>query len=107
METIREFPRRYRKTVQKIMSNLQRVLTRTVFNKNVSILMPSFGMSRVGPFKGVKYTGGSVVDPSRIIAKCWRTIGNDTIQLRNFLNGQTVSKREPHSFSSNTSREIG
>ena len=107
METIREFPRRYRKTIQKIMSNLQRVLTRTVFNKIVSILLQSFGMTRVGPFKGVKYTGGSVVDPGRIIAKCWRAIGNDTIQLRNFLNGQTVSKHEPHSFSSNISLHIG
>ena len=68
--------------------------------------MPSFGMSRVGPFKGVKYTGGSVVDPSRIIAKCWRAIGNDTIQLRNFLNGQTVSMNHTHSVA-NTSREVG
>jgi len=87
------FGESYNATVWEIISNSHKGINKKIFFKNVATLLPNFGMTRAGPFKGVKYSGGIVHDPNGQIAASWAGVGNKTIKLRNFLT--SIRKLEP------------
>lgn len=83
----------YNETVLEVINNSETGINEKIFNKNVAILMPSFKMTRQGPFKEVKYSHGKVEDPNRIIAKCWAAVGKDIVELRKLLDNENKSIR--------------
>jgi hypothetical protein len=86
-EDVATFGKSYNATVLGIIKNSEDGISPKVFYENVAILMPNFKMTRAGPFKGINCSGGIVHDPNGQITSCWERIGNDVIQLRNFLDG--------------------
>ncbi len=86
------FGESYNATVREIMNNSYEGINRKIFFKNVATLLPNFGMTRAGPFKGVNYSGGIVHDPNGQIAASWAGVGNKTIKLRNFLDQHKKSR---------------
>jgi len=55
--------------------------------------MPSFGMTRNGPFGGIKYSDGRVKDPKGQIAACWKEIGKEAVQIRDLIEARNRSPR--------------
>ncbi len=92
-DSVNKFGRSYNFTVYSVIKRSQCGGSQDVFFKNVAQLMPNFKMTRVGPFKGVKYQNSTFVDPSGIIALCWSKIGHDAIQLSNYLVQQGMTNR--------------
>ena len=99
---VRKFGESYNKTMCKVINNSRDGLNKEIFHRNVAILMPNFLMGRAGPFKGVKYVDGNVIDPKGQIAACWDSIGKQAVELRKFINkhhkgfrGRVIIKAPP------------
>jgi hypothetical protein len=91
---LRFYPPYYSRAVRKVIENSQSHIDQSVFFKNVAILMQNFAMTRVGPFREIKYLhDGSTHDPENKIAACWDTIGDDLIKLKQMLILQNCTKR--------------
>lgn len=87
------FPRHYRKVVKTIIENSES-LDVEVFRFNVATLMPSFKMTRRGAFHGVKIDKkGTLRDPNGVIDLCWKQVGNELRQLKEYINEKTCSLR--------------
>lgn len=84
-KSIAAFGESYDAIVREVINNSKSCLDRRVFFENVAKLMPNFRMTRSGPFKGVEYSAGNVQDPNGQIVSCWNAVGNDVVQLRNYL----------------------
>jgi hypothetical protein len=82
---VRRFGKSYNETVCKVINNSSNVLNKKNFCQNVAMLMPNFMMGRAGPFKGITYMNGKVVDPFRQIAACWDFIGKQAVRLREYI----------------------
>lgn len=82
---VRNFGKSYNETLRKIISNSSNGLNKKIFYRNVAMLMPNFMMGRAGPFKGIKYMDGHVMDPEGQIATCWDSIGKRAVKLKNSL----------------------
>ena len=85
-KSILSFGGSYNLTVSEIIKNTESELNKRVFCENITKLMPNFKMTRRGPFKGVEFSNGQPRDPKNIIQKCWAEIGNDVVELRDYLN---------------------
>jgi len=83
---VRKFGESYKETMCKVINNSRDGLNKEIFHRNVATLMPNFLMGRAGPFKGVKYIEGNVIDPKGQIAACWDSIGKQAVELRKFIN---------------------
>ncbi len=92
-EAIRRFGYGYNETVRKVIVNSSNGVNRHIFRKNVAILMPNFKMTRGGPFKGIQYVDGKVIDPNKQITACWREIGESAIGLSDFLRENGAESR--------------
>jgi len=92
-KSIAAFPESYKRTSHQIIENSSNGLSPSVFKKNVAILMPSFGMTRNGPFGGIKYSDGRVKDPKGQIAACWKEIGKEAVQIRDLIEARNRSPR--------------
>lgn len=90
---IAAFGRSYDITVREIINTSTGGINRKVFFQNLAKLMPNFRMTRSGPFRGVEYSGDGVKDPNGQIAACWNSVGNDVIQLRNYLDRERKGSR--------------
>jgi hypothetical protein len=90
--SIIDFGHSYNETVWEIIKKSHIKINRKIFFENVATLMPNFKMTRAGPFKGINCSGGIVHDPNGQIASCWERIGNEVIQLRDFLNGHKKAR---------------
>jgi len=90
---LKEFGKGYNSTVSKVIANSNKGLDKDVFRVNVGVLMPNFLMCRAGPFKGVKYSNDHVLDPNGIISDCWKSIGDQAVALRDFLDRRNKGKR--------------
>jgi hypothetical protein len=88
-----DFGKGYNRTVSMAIENSNAGLDKKVFRQNVGMLMPNFLMGRAGPFKGLKYSNGRVVDPKNIVSKCWKSIGEQSVQLRAFIDGRNQGNR--------------
>ena len=92
-EYVTNFGKGYNRTVLKAIANSNGGLDEHIFRVNVGILMPNFLMSRAGPFKGVKYSNGRVIDPNGIISDCWNSIGEHVVALRDFIDRCNKGRR--------------
>lgn len=90
---IGNFGRGYNKTVAAVIENSNSALDKDIFFRNVAMLMPNFLMGRAGPFKGVKYVDGRVVEPNGIIADCWGSIGEQSLRFRDFIERRSKGNR--------------
>ncbi len=93
-DSLNDFPLRYAKTVQDIINRSQNGMTQKIYFENVAQLMPSFLMTRKGPFNGIKYEQGIVQDPNGKISDTWSVIGNNVAGLKNILLQQHHINRE-------------
>ena len=84
-ERLNNFPTSYAKTVQDIINRSQNGMTQNIYFENVAQLMPSFLMTRKGPFNGIKYEQGIVQDPNGKISDTWSAIGINVAGLKNIL----------------------
>jgi len=62
-----------------------------VFIKCVARILSNFGMTRSGPFKGVKINNKGNVDGKEILLKCWVVVGAQILEMRNSILGSTYS----------------
>ena len=92
-KAIREFGSGYNETVRRIIVKTNNGVNRQVFCQNVAILMPNFKMTRSGPFKGIRYVDGKVIDPNKQISACWKKIGGCIIKLSAFLKERGFGSR--------------
>jgi len=92
-KSIAAFAESYKRTVQQIIDNSSNGLTSSIFKENVAILMPNFGMTRNGPFRGIKYSDSRIEDPKGQIAACWKKIGKEAIQIRDLIDDRNRSLR--------------
>ena len=90
---VRNFGKSYNETVCKVINNSSDGLNKEIFCRNVAMLMPNFLMGRAGPFKGVKYIDGNVIDPKGQIAACWDSIGKRAGELRKFIDQHRKGSR--------------
>ena len=90
---ILNFGESYNATVNYIIENSKKCLSKKIFFQNAARLMPNFQMTRQGPFKGVKFNKDFVRDPVGQIEKCWLEIGGDVVDLRNFLDRENSGTR--------------
>ena len=90
---INQFGKGYNYTVRKVIQHSDGGLNKDVFKKNIAVLMPNFLMTRAGAFKGVSCKNGCVKDPKSLIEECWKAVGEQTKQLRSYINAQNRSKR--------------
>ena len=84
-KAVREFGFGYNETVRRIIVKTNNGVNPQVFCQNVAILMPNFKMTRSGPFKGIRYVDGKVIDSNKQISACWKEIGERLIKLSDFL----------------------
>ena len=92
-ESVTNFGKGYNRTILQAIANSNGGLDKHVFHVNVGQLMPNFLMGRAGPFKGVKYSHGRVIDPNGIISDCWKGIGDQAVSLREFIDRRNKGKR--------------
>ena len=92
-KSVAAFGESYKRTVQQIIDNSSTGLSPEVFKENVAILMPNFGMTRNGPFRGIKYSDGRIKDPRGQIAACWNKIGKEAVQIRDLIDAKNRSLR--------------
>ena len=90
---ILNFGKSYNTTVRYVIENSKKGLCKKIFFQNVARLMPNFRMTRQGPFNGVKFHKDVISDPEGQIEKCWLEIGDDVVDLRNFLDRENSGTR--------------
>ena len=90
---VRNFGKSYNETVCKVISNSSDGLNKEIFRRNVAMLMPNFMMGRAGPFRGIIYMDGNVMDPRGQIAACWDSIGKRAVEFRKFINQHRKGSR--------------
>lgn len=90
---ISNFGNSYNETVREIIVNSRNGVDCNIFFQNVAKLMPNFKMTRQGPFKGISYSDGKVIDPNGQIASCWESIGENAVKLREFLDEKRTGPR--------------
>jgi len=56
-----------------------------VFLKCSARILSNFGMTRSGPFKGVRIDENGNVNRKKILLKCWDVIGDQLIEIRNSI----------------------
>lgn len=52
-----------------------------VFIKCAAIILPNFGMTRSGPFKGVEITANGDINHKEILINCWNEIGEHLVKI--------------------------
>jgi len=74
----------YNKSVAKIIQD-SKELDRDgeVFIKCAAIILPNFGMTRNGPFKGVGITANGDINHKEILINCWNEIGEHLVKIHN------------------------
>ncbi len=84
-QSIEDFGFKYNRVVKQVIENSERRLDKRAFCENISTLLPSFMMTRNGPFKGVRIIRGILQDPNGIIARCWKEVGRNAMNLKEIL----------------------
>ena len=76
----------YNDAVREVIRN-SRELDREgeVFVKCAARLLSNFGMTRSGPFKGLKIREDGSVKNKEVLLACWERIGNGLIEIRNAI----------------------
>ena len=76
----------YNDAVREVICN-SRELDREgeVFIKCTACILSNFGMTRSGPFKGVKIKENGSVNRKEILVACWNHVGGHLIEIRNAI----------------------
>ena len=92
-EKIAKFGFGYKKATQEIIQN-SKVLDKDgeVFVRCTARILSSFGMTRSGPFKGVKMAENGNVNGKQILLKCWNQIGDGLIEVRKSVSNSDYSR---------------
>ena len=92
-EKIAEFGLGYKEATQEIIQN-SKVLDKDgeVFVRCTARILSSFGMTRAGPFKGVKIAENGNVKGKQILLECWNQIGDDLIEIRKSVSNSGYSR---------------
>ncbi len=92
-EKIAEFGFGYKKATQEIIQNSM-VLDKDgeVFVRCTARILSSFGMTRSGPFKGVKMAENGNVNGKQILLECWNQIGDGLIEIRKSVSNSGYSR---------------
>jgi hypothetical protein len=56
-----------------------------IFRLNVATLLPSFGMTRIGTFHGLKVKKNAIIDPKHVLDKCWKQVQGGLRDLKKEL----------------------
>lgn len=86
------FGKSYDRVVRTIIANSTN-LDKDTFRLNVATLMPSFLMTRVGLFHGVRIEKGIPKDPNHILDECWAQVGDELLELKKHVNEGISSRR--------------
>ena len=92
-EKIAKFSFGYKEATQEIIQN-SKVLDKDgeVFVRCTARILSSFGMTRSGPFKGVKMAENGNVKGKQILLMCWNQIGDDLIEIRKSVSNNVYSR---------------
>ncbi len=92
-EKIAKFGIGYKKAIQEIIQN-SKVLDKDgeVFVRCTARILSNFGMTRSGPFKGVKMAENGNVNGKQILLKCWNQIGDGLIEIRKSVSNSGYSR---------------
>ena len=92
-EKIAKFGFGYKEATQEIIQN-SKVLDKDgeVFVRCTARILSSFGMTRAGPFKGVKMAENGNVNGKQILLECWNQIGDDLIEIRKSVSNSGYSR---------------
>jgi hypothetical protein len=92
-EKIAKFGISYKKAIQEIIQN-SKVLDKDgeVFVRCTARILSSFGMTRSGPFKGVKMAEDGNVNDKQILLECWNQIGDGLIEIRKSVSNSGYSR---------------
>jgi len=92
-EKIAKFGFGYKEATQEIIQN-SKVLDKDgeVFVRCTARILSSFGMTRSGPFKGVKMAENGNVNGKQILLECWNQIGDGLIEIRKSVSNSGYSR---------------
>ncbi len=90
---MKDFSLGYSITVCDVIKATENGIDKYIFFKNVSKLMANFKMTRSGPFKGIRFLDGRIIDPEGRVAACWDAIGEYLIEVINILNSTAKGDR--------------
>ena len=92
-EIIAKFGIGYKEAIQEIIQN-SKVLDKDgeVFVRCTARILSNFGMTRSGPFRGVKRAENGNVNGKQILLKCWDQIGNGLIEIRKSVSNSGYSR---------------
>ena len=92
-EIIAKFGIGYKEAIQEIIQN-SKVLDKDgeVFVRCTARILSSFGMTRAGPFHGVKMAENGNVNGKQILLKCWNQIGDGLIEIRKSVSNSGYSR---------------
>jgi hypothetical protein len=88
------FPRGYWKVVREIIERADR-LGEEIFRLNAAKLLASFKMTRAGAFQGIwiDETGTLRDDEFRVMYLCWKTVEDDLLHLKRYVDKNVCEKR--------------
>lgn len=82
MQCIDKFGKGYNDAVRKIIENSNE-LTKKTFTVNAAIILNNFGMTRSGPFQGLKpLNGKDIKDPNGNLKKCWDLTKDELLAIK-------------------------
>ncbi len=81
----------YTSVVKKIIFKSD-TLDREIFRFNVATLMPTFKMTRVGAFHGLKIVNNVILDPKGVLDICWNQTSGKLLDLKTYMNKNTADK---------------
>lgn len=92
-EKIAKFGFGYKEATQEIIQN-SKVLDKDgeVFVRCTARILSSFGMTRAGPFQGVKMAENGNVNGKQILLECWNQIGDGLIEIRKSVSNSGYSR---------------
>lgn len=77
--------RHYAQAVQEITRNTETSIDFGVFSRNTVRFMVTSGMTRRGPFQGVRLVRGEIHDPEAIMNRVWDAVGKPIVKLKGLL----------------------
>lgn len=81
----------YRQATQQTIRDSS-ALDKDLFVRCTARILSNFGMTRAGPFKGVRITKGGNVSHKRMLLECWDEIGDDLLAIRESVSNSGHSR---------------
>ena len=83
----------YKKATQEIIKDSKELdQDGKVFVRCTARILSSFGMTRSGPFKGIRMAENGIVNGKQILIECWNQIGDGLIEIRKSVSNSGYSR---------------